>query len=112
MGDEPNSFWKDVLMKLLDLLAQSVLISGLVALLMTGVACYLWATGVDVPEQLFILLGTVIGFFFGAKQGTAAEATRHNKQYAKLSEIVSATYTQNPKVPQAGSGDYRQRGQQ
>ena len=110
MGDEP-SFWKDFFMKLLDLLAQSVLISGLVALLMTGVACYLWATGTEVPEQLFILLGTVIGFFFGAKQGTAAEAHRHSKQYAQLAEMVSGNYTQNRKDPMTGSGDYRDRGQ-
>jgi len=111
MGDEPNTFWKDFFMRLLDLLAQSVLISGLVALLMTGVACYLWATGEVVPEQLFILLGTVIGFFFGAKQGTVVADQRHNKQYNKLAEMVSGAYTQNHKDPMTGSGDYRDRGQ-
>ena len=109
MGDEPT-FWKDFFMKLLDLLAQSVLISGLVALLMTGVACYLWATGQTVPEQLFILLGTVIGFFFGAKQGTAVTDKRHSQQYNKLAEMVSGAYTQNRKDPMTGSGDYHQRG--
>jgi len=107
MGDEPkNGVWT-FLMMLLDLLRESVVVSGLVALAMVFVACYLWVTGQVVPEPLFVLLGTVVGFFFGAKAGTTST---HN-QYAKMAELVSGAYTQNRKDPMSGSGDYQQRGQ-
>jgi len=54
-----KTFWK--------LLEQSVLISGALAMMLVGVACYLWATGQEVPKELFALLGTVVGFFFGQR---------------------------------------------
>lgn len=100
-----NSFWT-FLMMLLDLLRESVVVSGLVALAMVFVACYLWATGQTVPEPLFVLLGTVVGFFFGAKAGTTST---HN-QYAKFAKMMSGADTANPTSPLARSGDYHQRG--
>ena len=55
--------------KFWELFESSVIVSGLIALAMVGVACYLWVTGQEVPDPLFVLLGTVVGFFFGSKKG-------------------------------------------
>jgi hypothetical protein len=50
-----------------DLLQQSVIVSALIALVLVSTACYLWLSGQKVPEELYLLLGTVVGFFFGGK---------------------------------------------
>lgn len=49
------------------LLERSVLISGILALALTLTACYMWANGNTVPQELYIMLGTIVGFFFGGK---------------------------------------------
>ena len=67
-----KTFWR--------LVEESVLVSGLVALMMVVVACYLWVTGQEVPEPLFILLGTIIGFFYGAK----VERRNTNEYFASI----------------------------
>lgn len=53
--------------KLYQLLERSVLISGILALMLTLTACYMWASGYSVPQELYIMLGTIVGFFFGGK---------------------------------------------
>jgi hypothetical protein len=53
------------------LFEKSVIISGLLALMLVATGCYLWATGHTVPQELYLLLGTIVGFFFGAKQYAA-----------------------------------------
>jgi hypothetical protein len=50
------------------LFEKSVIISGLLALMLVATGCYLWASGHTVPQELYLLLGTIVGFFFGAKQ--------------------------------------------
>jgi hypothetical protein len=50
------------------LFEKSVIISGMLALMLVATGCYLWATGKNVPQELYLLLGTIVGFFFGAKQ--------------------------------------------
>jgi hypothetical protein len=54
------------------LFEKSVIISGLLALMLVATGCYLWASGRTVPQELYLLLGTIVGFFFGAKQYAAA----------------------------------------
>ena len=62
-----DKFWK--------ILEQSVIVSGLIALALVGTACYLALTGQPIPDYLGIALGTVVGFFFGAKvERTAIQA--------------------------------------
>lgn len=53
--------------KFWDLLKESVIFSGIITVALTGAAVYLWVTGQQVPEELYLLLGTVVGFFFGGK---------------------------------------------
>jgi hypothetical protein len=53
------------------LFEKSVIISGLLALMLVATGCYLWASGHTVPQELYLLLGTIVGFFFGAKQYAA-----------------------------------------
>lgn len=46
---------------------ESYIISGLMALVLTGTACYLWIAGNNVPQELYSLLFAVVGFYFGGK---------------------------------------------
>ena len=66
MGDQ---FWK--------LLEQSTIVSGIISLSLTGTACYLWATGQALPQELYISLGLVLGFFFGAKSQKTSYSARN-----------------------------------
>ena len=50
-----------------ELVKESVILQGLVTVLLLSVACYLWATGQAVPEQLGDLLQLVVGFWLGSK---------------------------------------------
>jgi hypothetical protein len=56
------------------LFEKSVIISGLLALMLVATGCYLWASGHTVPQELYLLLGTIVGFFFGAKQYAAGNS--------------------------------------
>jgi len=49
------------------LFKESVILQGCVTLLLLGVACYLWATGQEVPKELSQLLQLVVGFWLGSK---------------------------------------------
>lgn len=51
----------------LDLLRESVIISGAISLALVVTSCYLWATGGAVPDELYYSLVMVLGFFFGGK---------------------------------------------
>ena len=53
----------------ISLLKESILVSGLMALALIGTACYLWATGQTVPQELYYILATVVAFYFGTKNG-------------------------------------------
>lgn len=53
--------------RVLDLMASSTLTSAALAIGLTGTACYMWASGMKVPDQLYALLYGVVGFFFMSK---------------------------------------------
>jgi len=59
-----------------DLLQESVILSGLVALALVFTCCYLMATGQPVPELLAFALTSVLGYFFGAKVEKVQQARR------------------------------------
>lgn len=65
-----QSAWDDIVR----LAEQSTLVSGAIALIMVGTACYLWATGQQVPDPLMAVLTVVVGFFFGAKTQKTIQA--------------------------------------
>lgn len=52
--------------KFWELYEKNVVISGALATGLVGTACYLWATGQPVPTLLAGILGSVVGYFFGA----------------------------------------------
>jgi len=58
-------FWK--------LLRESVLVSSMLALSLVITACYLWIRVEPVPQELYMSLGIVLGYFFGAKSQKAAQ---------------------------------------
>ena len=53
--------------KFYDLLRESVIFQGILVVMVSGTVCYLYATGQDVPKELLIIFGTIVGFFFGGK---------------------------------------------
>lgn len=53
--------------KLVDLMAQSTLVQALVTTALIATCCYLWAMGRPVPDDLLVLTGSVMGFWFGTK---------------------------------------------
>jgi hypothetical protein len=63
--------------------AQSNIISGVIALALVGVICYLAVTGQTIPEVVSGGFLSVIAFFFGSKMGQQdgyARALRAMKQ--------------------------------
>ncbi len=69
LGKEPIIFFrKEVEMsRFWDLVKESTIVQGLITLGVIGVTCYLWATGQQVPQELWTADGIILGFFFGAK---------------------------------------------
>ena len=62
--------------KFWSLVKESVILQGCVTLLLLGVACYLWATGEEVPKELTQLLQLVVGFWLGSKSQHALEKNK------------------------------------
>jgi len=58
--------------KLYDLLKESVIFQGLLVTMVSGTTCYLYVQGQEVPRELLIIFGTIVGFFFGGKAPAAA----------------------------------------
>lgn len=58
------------------LLQQSVIISGLLALILVSSVCYLAVTGGPVPDVLHNALGLILGFFFGARMQSSIGRAR------------------------------------
>jgi len=54
-----STFW--------DLLRESVIMQGTLALVMVGVICYLYLTGQDVPDPLVNFVALILGYYFGSK---------------------------------------------
>ena len=53
--------------RFLDLLEESVIVSGIIALSCIGAVIYLSVTGQPVPDILVNISMVVVGFFFGGK---------------------------------------------
>lgn len=69
--------------RLLDLLASSVLVQGILTLAIVAADLYLFIVDRPVPAELWGLTSLVIGFYFGAKVQNglhAAQLTRPRKQ--------------------------------
>lgn len=58
--------------KFWEMLKESVIISGLLALIVIGVVAYLAVTGQPIPEIIAAITGTIVGYFFGAGKVRAA----------------------------------------
>ncbi|MBA7568660.1 hypothetical protein ES708_10394 [subsurface metagenome] len=56
-----------------DAMSKSVVVSGVLALAVVGAVCYLAIVQAPVPEVLTLSLGTILGFFFGARSGQQTE---------------------------------------
>ena len=54
-----QSFWS--------LFKESVIVQAIIATMLLGTICYMYATGQKVPDTLVIAFGTVLGFYFGSK---------------------------------------------
>jgi len=63
--------------------AKSNIISGVLALSLTGAVVYLAVTGQPIPELLGAALTSIIGFFFGTKAGEREGAAKAYKSIAK-----------------------------
>lgn len=53
--------------KFWQLMEKSVIISGLIALVMVGTACYGVVAGVTLPDYFTLAFGLIIGYFFSEK---------------------------------------------
>ena len=68
--------------KFWELLEQSVLVSGIIALSCIGAVVYLSVTGKPVPDILVNIAMIVVGFFFGGKVQRASDNTaRYMAEY-------------------------------
>lgn len=65
--------------KFWELLRESVIISGVLALALIGGVIYLAVTAQPIPEILAALAGTAVGYFMGGKAKTAIEIARAKK---------------------------------
>lgn len=69
---------------LVELLRESVIFQGAITLIVLGVWAFLMVTGKPIPQDLYILLGTVVGFFFGGKyQQLLAQNNKENLSTVK-----------------------------
>ena len=59
--------------KFWELLEQSVLIQGTLALAFSGAIIAMYVTGKPVPQELVALVSLILGYFFGAKNAQSLE---------------------------------------
>jgi len=59
--------------KFWELLEQSVIIQGILALAFSGAIITLYITGQAVPQELVALVSLILGYFFGAKNAQSLE---------------------------------------
>lgn len=50
-------------------------VQDVIAMAFTGVVCFLWLTGQEVPEGLLNVTLIIIGFFFGDKNAQRTQAS-------------------------------------
>lgn len=65
-----------MLNRMLDLLSESTLISGLLAIGIIGTCGYLAITGQPIPESIAGMGFSIIAFFFGSRAGKQTERIR------------------------------------
>ena len=53
------------------LFKESVIVQAVIATMLLGTICYMYASGQAVPDTLVIAFGTVLGFYFGSKVQTS-----------------------------------------
>ncbi|MDY7078024.1 MAG: hypothetical protein SXV54_14000 [Chloroflexota bacterium] len=53
--------------KFWDLVRESIIFSGTIALILVVTCCWMWVQGDAVPDALMAALTMVLGYFFGAK---------------------------------------------
>ena len=54
-----SNFWS--------LFKESVIVQAIITLILLVTICYMYVTGLEVPDTLGIAFGTVLGFYFGSK---------------------------------------------
>lgn len=59
--------------KFWELFAESLILQGCLALMFSGVICYMYVAGMVVPQELVALVSLILGYFFGAKNQAAQE---------------------------------------
>jgi len=64
--------------KFWELLEQSVIIQGILALGFSAAIGYLYVTGKPVPQELVALVSIILGYFFGAKNTQAVTYLARN----------------------------------
>jgi hypothetical protein len=62
-GAKMDKFWQ--------LMKESVIVQGLITLMVLGAWLYLVVSLVPIPPSLELIVGTVIGFYFGGKSQLA-----------------------------------------
>ena len=70
LGKEPIVFFREgdtEMKRFWDLLAESVIIQGLLTLGVLGLIAYLLIVRQEVPNELWAILSLIVGFFFGSK---------------------------------------------
>lgn len=63
-----------------DLLADSVIVQGILTLGVVSCVCYLAVTGQPIPDLLTNITGIIVGFWFGSK---VTHATHNLLRYKK-----------------------------
>ena len=58
---------------------KNVVISGVLAIVLVGTACYMFVRSMPIPPLLAATRGSVVGYFFGAGKATAAVAVIKGK---------------------------------
>jgi len=58
--------------KFWELFAESVILQAILAIMFGGTVCYMYLTGMEVPDTLIALLSAIVGFYFGGKTQIAA----------------------------------------
>ena len=61
-----------------DLLSESVIFQGALTMMVTGTWCYIIICGTTPPDYLNMMVGTIVGFFFGGKLVAAAQKAQQS----------------------------------
>jgi hypothetical protein len=75
--------------KFWELMEQSVIFQGIITLSFVITACYMMASGIEVPDLLQAGLMLILGWYFGAKtQLVASVAARKRKNGSSSSDFI------------------------